>query len=374
MSLHSSPEPALTVDLGDRSYPIFVGANLLDKAGDLLKPILRQPRTFLISDENVAPLYLDRVRTSLTNAGFSVDALVVPAGESTKSFDHLEQVVDALLTAKVERSTAALALGGGVIGDLTGFASAVALRGMDFIQLPTTLLAQVDSSVGGKTGINTRHGKNLVGSFYQPKAVIADIGSLETLPDRELLAGYAEVCKYGLLGNDLFWTWLESNGKSVLAGNAEALSYAVEASCAEKARIVSEDERENGVRALLNLGHTFAHALEAEFGYSRSLLHGEAVAIGMIIAFSLSVRLGLCPQDDADRVRAHFDTVGLPTSLNHTQHNLDASVLVSHMAHDKKVKDGAITFVLVRGIGQAFLTQDVPAEDVTSVLEQTLAA
>ena len=248
MSLQVSPAPTLTVNLEDRSYPIFVGANLLDKVGDLLKTILRQPRAFLISDENVAPLYLDRVRASLIDAGVLVDTLVMPAGESTKSFYHLEHIVDTLLAAKVERGTAALALGGGVIGDLTGFASAVTLRGMDFIQLPTTLLAQVDSSVGGKTGIYTKHGKNLVGSFYQPKAVIADIDSLETLPKRELLAGYAEVCKYGLLGNELFWTWLENNGESLLSGNLAALSYAIETSCTEKARIVSEDEREADVR------------------------------------------------------------------------------------------------------------------------------
>ena len=242
------------------------------------------------------------------------------------------------------------------------------------MQIPTTLLAQVDSSVGGKTGINTSHGKNLVGSFHQPSAVIVDIDTLKTLPERELRAGYAEMCKYGLLGDKNFWQWLEGRGTDVLAGDPQALSHAIHTSCTTKARIVAEDERESGVRALLNLGHTFAHALEAELGYSGHLLHGEAVAVGMIMAFELSTRLGLCPKEDSHRVRAHFDAVGLATSLPKDVNPLEVDVLMNHMAHDKKVKSGKLTFVLVRGIGDAFLTQDVAAADVMSVLEDTLAA
>lgn len=363
----------LNVALQDRSYPIHIGTGLIDRAGSILAPLIKQPRVFIITDENVAPHYLGPFQTSLEAEGIRSNSLVLPAGEATKSFDQLQNVVEAMLAAKVERSTTVIALGGGVVGDLTGFAAAITLRGLDFIQIPTTLLAQVDSSVGGKTGINTAQGKNLAGSFHQPKAVLIDINTLKTLPNRERLAGYAEVCKYGLLGDAEFWSWLEDHGRRVVQGDAEAVSKAIETSCTAKARVVADDERENGVRALLNLGHTFGHAFEAELGYSGALLHGEGVAIGMVMAFDLSVRLGLCPADDALRVRQHIESVGLATKLPGQAQHIDASVFLDHMRQDKKVSDGSITFVLARGIGDAFLTQDVPEEDVIAVLKAAQA-
>ena len=364
----------LTVDLEDRSYPIHIGLGLLERAGDLLGPALQKPRAFIVTDENVAPHYLEPLQSSLSSAGIQSDALVLPPGESTKSFAQLQTVVEAMLAAKVERSTTAIALGGGVIGDLTGFAAAVTLRGIDFVQIPTTLLAQVDSSVGGKTGINTAQGKNLAGSFHQPKAVLTDIKTLETLPERECLSGYAEVCKYGLLGNQMFWSWLEENGVGVVNGDPDAVTQAIEVSCRAKARIVADDEHENGVRALLNLGHTFGHAFEAELGYSGAILHGEAVAIGMVMAFDLSVRLGLCPAKDADRVRQHFNTIGLSVAPPVRAKRIRTDIFMGHMMQDKKVDDGNITFVLTRGIGEAFLTQDVPRDDLTAIVDATLSS
>jgi len=372
MTSQQSASAALTVDLGDRSYPIHIAAGVLDSAGETLMPVLRQNRVFVVSDTNVAPLYLERVIASFEAAGVTVTSHVVPAGEATKNFAELESLVEAMLAAKVERATAAVALGGGVVGDLTGFAAATTLRGMDFIQIPTTLLAQVDSSVGGKTGINTRHGKNLAGSFHQPKAVLIDIETLKTLPQRELGAGYAEVCKYGLINDAAFWSWLEANGQKVLSGDKAALTHAISVSCRAKAKIVAEDEKESSVRALLNLGHTFGHALEAELGYSGELLHGEAVAIGILMAFDLSVRLGRCPKEDADRIRAHFEHIQLPTAPPRAA-SLDADVLLAHMSQDKKVKDGALTLILANGIGDAFITRDVETKDVKAVLEAALA-
>lgn len=371
----TSPHSPTTVqvDLGDRSYPIFIGPNLIPQAGTMIAKVIQKPRVFIVTDEIVRAHYLSPLQDSCAAAGLQTDSLTLPPGESSKTFAQLEHVVETMLAAKVERSTTVVALGGGVIGDLTGFAAAITLRGMDFVQVPTTLLAQVDSSVGGKTGINTAQGKNLAGRFHQPKAVLADTTVISTLPERERLAGYAEICKYGLLGDPVFWAWLEANGQRVLANDSDALAYAVEESCKAKARVVIEDERESGVRALLNLGHTFAHAFEAELGYTGKLLHGEAVGLGMVLAFDLSARLGLCPQEDAARVRAHLGSVGLPVTA-HDLGDLDADVLLGHMAQDKKVKDGAITFVMVRGIGKAFLTQDVPLEEVTSVLQAALAA
>jgi len=361
------------VELGERSYPIYIGRGLIDQAGELLANVIQKPRVFIITDETVGPHYLARLQAALTRKDIDSASLTIPAGESTKSFEHLERVVEAMLAAKVERSTTIVALGGGVVGDLTGFAAAITLRGTDFVQIPTTLLAQVDSSVGGKTGINTSQGKNLAGSFHQPKAVLIDTGTLSSLPERERLAGYAEVCKYGLLGDADFWAWLVEHGTQVLANQDDAVSYAIEKSCQAKARIVIEDERESGVRALLNLGHTFAHAFEAELRYTGKLLHGEAVSLGMVLAFDLSARLGLCPTEDATRVRAHLASVGLPVTAENLG-SLDATALINHMAQDKKVKDGAITFVLVRGIGKAFLTQDVPRDDVMATLQAALTA
>jgi 3-dehydroquinate synthase len=365
----------IAVALGARAYDIHVGRGLLARAGELASPVLGQRRVFIVTDSNVAPLYLAPLTANLEAAGIRADHVIVPAGEASKDFAHLEHVLDAMLAAKCERRTMIVALGGGVVGDLAGFAASVLLRGVDFIQIPTTLLSQVDSSVGGKTGINTKAGKNLVGAFHQPRLVLADTDVLSTLPRRELLAGYAEVAKYGLLGDAAFWSWLESNGSAALAGDEKAhdlLRTAIVTSCEAKARIVAADEKESGERALLNLGHTFGHAFEAEIGYGGELLHGEAVAIGMILAFALSARLGLAPSADAERIRSHFAEVGLPTEppKRGPRGPVTPAALMAHMTQDKKMKDGKLTFVLARGIGKAFLTHDVPA----AALEETLAA
>ena len=364
----------LQVGLAQRSYDILVGEGLLASAGHHMAPLLKQKRLMLITDQNVAGLHLATVERALDDAGIGYEALVLPAGEKTKDFAHLETLVERILEAKVERDTLLVALGGGVIGDLTGFAASIVLRGLEFIQLPTTLLAQVDSSVGGKTGINTAQGKNLVGTFHQPRLVLIDTDTLSTLPRRELLAGYAEVAKYGLVNDPEFFTWLESHGTAVIDGDPSARRHAVMTSCANKAALVAEDERESGHRALLNLGHTFGHALEAEIGYGDELLHGEAVAIGMVLAFDLSTRLGLCPQEDTARVRRHLAAIGLPTGLEWFGGRVvSPSDLLEHMSRDKKVRDGRITFVLARGIGRAFLSQDVDPRDVEALLTGALA-
>ena len=358
----------LSVDLGARSYDIHIGSGLIERAGALMLPVMNGRRAFVVTDDNVAPLYLPRLKAALEAAGIAHAEAVLPAGEGTKDFRHLEVLLDAMLAARCERSTMVVALGGGVIGDLTGFAASVCLRGLDFVQIPTTLLAQVDSSVGGKTGINTARGKNLVGSFHQPRLVLADIGALDTLDHRQVLAGYAEVAKYGAIDDPAFFAWLEEHGPAVVAGGAEARRYAVATSCRAKARIVGADEREGGIRALLNLGHTFGHALEAEVGFTDEILHGEAVAIGMVMAFRLSVRLGLAPDADAGRLARHLAAVGLPTALPGNR-AWEAGRLLDHMAGDKKVKDGKVTFVLARGIGQSLLTRDVPAAALRAVLD-----
>lgn len=378
MSPDGHPGPDSTtvrVDLGARSYDIIIGRGLIARAGDLISPVLKQKRAFVVTDTNVANYYLSPLATSLSRAGIKTDHVIVPAGEASKGFGHLARVLDAMLAAKCERKTTIVALGGGVIGDLTGFAASILLRGVDFVQIPTTLLSQVDSSVGGKTGINTKAGKNLVGSFHQPKLVLADTDTLATLPRRELLAGYAEVAKYGLLGDAAFFDWLEKNGASALTlrrDHLDALTHCIAASCRAKAKIVGEDEREAGIRALLNLGHTFGHALEAEMGYGEDLLHGEAVGIGMVLAFDLSARLGLCTAEDAARAKRHLASVGLPVTppKKGPRGAVTPEALVAHMALDKKVSDGAIAFVLARAIGQAFVTKDVPA----AKLRETLAA
>ena len=359
----------LRVELGERSYEILIGAGLLDAAGEAVRDAVGVRRCWIVTDETVADLHLDAVERSLSAAGHTVSAILLPPGEATKSFATVERVVNTVLDGAPERSAVLVALGGGVIGDITGFAASMILRGIGFVQIPTTLLSQVDSSVGGKTGINTRHGKNLAGAFYQPKLVLADTGVLDTLPRRELLAGYAEVVKYGLIRDAGFFDWLDANATALLDGDDAARRYAVRESCAAKAAVVAEDERENDVRALLNFGHTFGHALEAETGYSAELLHGEAVSIGMIMAFELSAMLGLCPETDAARVRAHFDRTGLPTALPSTQgRRWDPAALIGHMAHDKKVRDGRVTFILARGIGEAFIARDVDLSDVERLL------
>jgi 3-dehydroquinate synthase len=365
----------LSVDLGGRSYEILIGRGLIAEAGKLMLPHLKQKRVVAVTDSNVARHHLEGLERSVRAAGIAIDSVVLEAGEQTKSFAGLEGLLNQLLAIGIERRTTLVALGGGVIGDLTGFAAAVALRGIDFIQIPTTLLAQVDSSVGGKTGIDTPQGKNLVGAFHQPRLVLADTATLDTLPRRQMLAGYAEVAKYGLINEPAFWTWLESNGVDVIERADGPLRHAVLESCRNKARVVAADEREQDARALLNLGHTFGHALEAECGYSDELLHGEAVAIGMVMAFDLSARLGLCSLEDAARVQRHLASVGLPTSPNWIDgRDWQAERLIRHMSRDKKVQDGRIAFVLAKGIGKAFFPVHAELDEISALLETAIAA
>jgi len=369
------PLETVSVGLGSRSYGIVVGPGALARAGGLIGPILRQPRTVVVTDDVVADLHLEALSRLLADSGIAFDTVVVPAGENAKSMDELDRLLSRLLDIGIERGSCIVALGGGVVGDLAGFAAAIVLRGIDFVQIPTTLLAQVDSSVGGKTGINTRAGKNLVGAFHQPRLVVADTKVLDTLPRRQLVAGYAEVVKYGLISDPAFFAWLEGHGAALLDRDDAARVKAVVTSCRAKAAIVAEDEREAGRRALLNLGHTFGHALEAACGYGDTLLHGEGVAIGMVMAFELSARLGHCPAEHAARLRRHLAAVGLPTDPQH----IDGVVfspddLRQRMASDKKVKDGRLVFVLARGIGDAFVCNSVEVADLTAVLEDSLAA
>jgi len=365
----------IALDLGPRSYNILVGSDLLSSAGAHLGPLLRKGRVVVVTDANVARHHLPTVQDALAAGGIASDAIVLEPGEQAKEFPRFAELVDRILDTRPERATTLVALGGGVVGDVTGFAAAVVLRGIDFVQMPTTLLAQVDSSVGGKTGINTRHGKNLVGAFHQPRLVLADTGTLDTLPRRELLAGYAETVKYGLLGDEGFFAWLERHGAALIDGDGDARRHAIVESCRAKARIVASDERETGARALLNLGHTFGHALETETGFGDTLLHGEAVAIGMAMAFDLSARLGLCPDSDARRVRRHFAEIGLPDGLGALgRPGLDPKALIAHMRQDKKVRDGRITFILARGIGKAFIADDVDVAEVEALLADAVPA
>ncbi|BBD97462.1 3-dehydroquinate synthase [Sphingobium amiense] len=363
------------VALGARSYDIVIEEGALDRAGDWLAAYARKGRLVVVTDSHVATAQLPRLETALHGAGVSVEPIVLPAGEQTKSWRHLEQLLDALLALEVERGDHVVALGGGVIGDLVGFAASILKRGCHFIQVPTTLLAQVDSSVGGKTAINTRAGKNLVGSFYQPSLVLIDPSTLASLPPRETRAGYAEVVKYGLIDDPDFFAWCESDGHRLLSGDPEARVHAIEKSVRAKAAIVADDERETtGRRALLNLGHTFGHALEADTGFSDTLLHGEAVAAGMALAFRYSARLGLCAQADADRVTAHLRDVGLPFDLASAHVKANGAALVAHMLHDKKMAAGTLPFLLARGIGRTFLSKDVVLDDVAAFLDEERAA
>ncbi|MEX0364814.1 MAG: 3-dehydroquinate synthase [Ruegeria sp.] len=362
------------VELGERSYDVEIGPDLLAEAGARIAPLLKRPRVAVLTDETVAGLHLDGLRDGLGRAGIEMVSLALPAGEATKGWPQFERAVEWLLAEKVERRDVVVAFGGGVIGDLAGFAAAVLRRGVRFVQIPTSLLAQVDSSVGGKTGINAPQGKNLIGAFHQPSLVLADTAVLGTLTARDFLAGYGEVVKYGLLGDAGFFDWLEAQGPALAAGDMEARVQAVTRSVQMKADIVARDETEQGDRALLNLGHTFCHALEAATGYSDRLLHGEGVAIGCALAFELSARLGLCSQEDPSRVRAHLKAMGMKTDLADIPGDLPgAEALVDLMAQDKKVVDGQLRFILARGIGQAFVTSDVPREAVLSVLEDALA-
>ncbi len=367
----SAARKTVRVNLGDRSYDILIGPGLIATAADEIAGRLKGRRMAVITDEHVAPLYLDPLMESLKEKGITAVSLVLPAGEKTKSFEHLIPVCEAILGARIERNDAVIALGGGVIGDLTGFAAGIARRGSRFIQIPTSLLAQVDSSVGGKTGINSPHGKNLIGVFHQPDLVLADTDVLDTLSPREFKAGYAEVAKYGLIDKPDFFGWLENNWQAVFAGG-DARIEAIAISCQAKADVVAADERENGQRALLNLGHTFGHALEAATQYDGTrLVHGEGVAIGMVLAHQFSARMNLASPDDARRVETHLKTVGLPTRMDDIPGTLPpVDKLMDAIAQDKKVSGGKLTFILTRGIGQSFVADDVPGSEVSAFLKE----
>jgi 3-dehydroquinate synthase len=368
-----SPEQLVRVPLGNRSYDILIGPGLIGRAGGEITARIKGRRAAIVTDENVGPLYLEALMDSLQTDGIEAVSLTLPAGEKTKCFENLITVVDLALSARLERNDMIIALGGGVIGDLAGFAAGIVKRGVRFVQIPTSLLAQVDSSVGGKTGINTRHGKNLVGVFHQPDLVLADADSLGTLSQREFRAGYAEVAKYGLIDKPEFFAWLEANWKDVFSGGPSRIE-AIAASCRAKAAVVAADERENGARALLNLGHTFGHALEAAVQYdSARLVHGEGVSIGMVLAHEFSTRLNHASRDDADRVRKHLKEVGLPVTIDEIPGEMPpAEQLMDAIAQDKKVKSGKLTFILTRGVGQSFIADDVPASEVISFLKEKL--
>ncbi|MDC3079699.1 3-dehydroquinate synthase [Rhodospirillaceae bacterium] len=365
----------LRIDLKENSYDIIIQHGLLSNLGILISQKFAKPKTFIVTDNNISVHWLEQTIESLSAQGISPKVLEVPAGENTKSFINLEKIIDQLLESKVDRDSLLIALGGGVIGDLAGFAGAVTLRGIKVVQVPTTLLSQVDSSVGGKTGINVRQGKNLVGSFYQPSLVAIDTQVLKTLPPRQLFAGYAEVVKYGLIKDCSFFDWLELNGKKVLEGDKLAQQFAIFTSCRIKAEIVEADEKEQDLRAILNFGHTFGHALEAEAGYNGNLLHGEAVSIGMVMAIELSKNLGHLSGQDAGRAVEYIRSIGLPTNINSIEgsNSWHPDGLIQHMQHDKKVSNGQLRFVLIKGIGDAYLTSDVEKKQVFGVLEKSLS-
>ncbi len=371
----NSPAAArrLHLDLGPRSYDIVIGSGLLHEAGNLIAPHLRRPRAVIVADAAVAGLYLEPLTQSLRASDVVVDHVLIPSGEESKSFAELQRLCETLLRLGIDRSSALIALGGGVVGDLTGFAASMLLRGIDFIQVPTTLLAQVDSSVGGKTAIDCAAGKNLVGSFHQPRLVVADTKTLDSLPARELRGGYAEVVKYGFIRDRSFFDWLEAHGAEILRGDNDKRIEAIFASCRHKAEVVAADEKETGERALLNFGHTFAHALEAETGFGATLLHGEAVSIGMVMAFDFSVRLGLCPAAEAALARRHLIALGLPVDLSGLrQQKWDRDALLMRMARDKKALAGKFAFVLTKGIGKAFFTTDIPRQEIAAFLDSVL--
>jgi 3-dehydroquinate synthase len=375
--LRSNPA-TVKVALGGRSYDIVVGRGLLGSIGGRVAALRPGAKVAIVTDENVARYHLAAAEASLGEAGVAASRIVVPVGEGSKSFHTLEHVCEAIIAERTERGDLVVALGGGVIGDLAGFAASAVRRGLDYVQVPTTLLAQVDSSIGGKTAINSAHGKNLVGAFHQPILVVADTAALDTLPPREFRAGYAEVAKYGLLGDTAFFSWLEANWRDVFAGSnssgTSAREHAIAASCRAKAAIVSRDERETGERALLNLGHTFGHALEAACGFSDRLLHGESIAAGMAFAFGFSARLGLISSADADRAIRHLAEVGLPTGAKDVPGILPSvDRLMDLIAQDKKVKRGTLTFILVRGIGAAFVENGVDQALVRAFLSEKLA-
>ena len=365
----------LRINLKENSYDIIIEHGLLSELGALISKKFGKPKTFIVTDSNIAVHWLKQTIESLSAQGMSPKVLEVPVGESTKSFINLEKIIDQLLESKVDRDSVLVALGGGVIGDLAGFAGAVTLRGIKVIQVPTTLLSQVDSSVGGKTGVNVRQGKNLVGSFHQPSLVAIDTQVLQTLPSRQLFAGYAEVLKYGLIKDRSFFDWLELNGKKVLEGDKLAQQFAIFTSCRIKAEIVEADEKEKNLRAILNFGHTFGHALEAEAGYDGNLLHGEAVSIGMVLAIELSKSLGYLSGQDAGRAVEYIRNIGLPTNINSIEGSTSwhPDGIIQHMQHDKKVSNGQLRFVLIKSIGEAYLTADVERNDIYRVIEKSLS-
>ena len=367
-------EPAIVnVGLGNRAYDIVIGRGVAASLGARIAALKPGARLAIVTDENVARAHLDAIEAQLAAAGMTASRIVVPPGEGSKSFASFERVCDALIAAKIERNDLIVAFGGGVVGDLAGYAAASVRRGLDFVQVPTSLLAQVDSSVGGKTGINSRHGKNLVGAFHQPILVLADTALLDTLPPRDFRAGYAELAKFGLLGDAGFFAWLEANWQDAFAGGP-AREHAIAVACRGKAAIVARDERETGERALLNLGHTFGHAFEAAAGFSDKLLHGEAISLGIVCAFEFSTRLGLLSTNDAGRVAHHLAAVGLPTSLRDVPAvKTNADALMELIAQDKKVKRGKLTFILVRGIGQAFVAPDIDPAQVRDFLAERLS-
>ena len=365
----------IPVALAGRSYDVHVGRGLIERTSELAAAFLRKAVVPVVADKNARQHHGQRLEQALASAGHSVTWFDVEPGEASKSWESLQSLTDWMLANGVERGDHVLALGGGVVGDLTGFACSILKRGCGFVQIPTTLLAQVDSSVGGKTAINTSAGKNLIGAFHQPALVLADTDALKTLPHREMLAGYAEVIKYGILGDADFFAWCEDHGASVVAGEDEALTEAVAQSVRAKARIVSEDERETtGTRALLNLGHTFGHALEAETGYSNNLLHGEAVALGMVLAARYSHRRGLMTASDADRITKAIAGSGLRSEISSLEMRCNGATLVDHMRHDKKMEAGTLPFILLRSIGAAFLDREVSLEDVSAFLDEQLTA
>ncbi len=372
MTMTMAPEASserLPVALGERAYDIVVGAQLIGDAGRQILPLMRRRQAVVVTDENVARHWLGPLRDSLAAAGIAQHVVVLPPGEETKDLAHFGRLTEDILACGIERGSMLVALGGGVVGDMTGFAAATLMRGIAFVQIPTTLLAQVDSSVGGKTGINTSTGKNLIGAFYQPRLVLADSTTLATLPRRELLAGYAETVKYGLIRDADFFAWCERQGNALCALEPDPIRHAVVTSCRMKAAIVAADEREEGERALLNFGHTFGHALEAETGFSSRLLHGEAVALGMVLAFDFAARLGLVGAAEGERVRRHFAVTGLPTALRDAGlEAVPAEHLLAHMGKDKKVRDGKITLILPHRIGDAFVMKDAPLDELRDFL------
>lgn len=368
----------VAVCLAERSYDIVIGADLLGETGSLIAPHLRRSKVFIISDETVFAAQGEKLRAGLYKNNIESENIILPPGEASKSFSTLEQVLGQLLDFGMDRGDLIIAFGGGVVGDLSGFAAAILRRGCRFVQIPTTLLAQVDSAVGGKTAINAPQGKNLIGAFHQPVLVLSDIAALDTLSPRQLKAGYAEIVKYGALADENFFSWLENNGAPLLGGDRMAQAHAIDVSCRTKASIVAEDERESGKRALLNLGHTFGHALEAAYGYSEKLLHGEAVAAGMGLAFAYSVSLGVCPSNDASRLKAHLRAVGLPASIDDVFamagpiDGFDTDAMLALMMQDKKVNAGVLALILARAIGEAYIERDAAIAPLKDFLNTQL--